>query len=87
MSYQEKRTVVSIISGVLVLAAYTMYTFGRYSVGALAPTDLKFWASTMLIFIGIGIIASIIIQIVFHILLTISIAVKKSIRNEAVDEK
>ena len=87
MSYQEKRTIVSIVSGVLLLAAYCIYAFGQYQSGAVAQGDLKFWASTMLIFIGIGVAASIVIQIVFHILLSISIAVKEKIRDEKCDDK
>lgn len=87
MSCQEKRTIVSIISGVLVLAAYCIYAFSRFNSGAVAPGDLKSWAGTMLVFIGIGVVASIIIQIVFHILLSISIAVQKKIRDEKMDDK
>ena len=41
----------------------------------------------MLIFIGIGVAASIVIQIIFHILLSISIAVKKELRGEKTDDK
>jgi hypothetical protein len=77
MSYQEKRTITSMISGVLVLAAYCIYVFGKYQSGMIDPGDLKFWASSMLIFIGIGVGATIIIQIVFHIIFAAAIAVKK----------
>ena len=87
MSYQEKRTVTSIVTGILVLAAYCIYAFGRFHTGAIAPDNLKFWASTMLIFIGIGIAASIVIQIVFHILLSISIAIKKKMQDEKCEDK
>lgn len=87
MSYQEKRTVTSIVTGVLVLVAYCIYVFSRYHTGAIAPDDLKFWAYTILIFIGIGIAASIVIQIVFHILLAISIAVKKKMQDEECEDK
>ncbi len=87
MSYQEKRTIVGILSGIAILTAYCVYAFNRYASGAIAPGDLKFWATTMLTFIGIGIVVTIVIQIVFHILLSISIAVTKSIRNESVDDK
>lgn len=87
MSYQEKRTIASIFSGVLVLAAYCIYAFNPSRSGAVTPGDLKFWASTMLIFIGIGIVATIIIQIIFHILVSISIAVKKKIQDEQCDDK
>jgi hypothetical protein len=88
MSYQEKRSITSILTGLLVLAAYCFYAFGKYNTGAVAPDDLKFWASTMLIFIAIGVGVSIIIQIVFHILLSISFAIERSIENEQqCDEK
>jgi hypothetical protein len=50
MSYQEKRTITSIITGAAVLAAYCIYAFGRYQSGAVAAGDLKFWAITMLVF-------------------------------------
>jgi hypothetical protein len=87
MSYQEKRTGTSIFSGTLILAAYCIYAFGKYNSGAVAQGDLKFWASTMLIFIGVGIGVTIIIQIIFHILLSVSIAVKKKIQDEACSDK
>jgi hypothetical protein len=87
MSYQEKRTITSIVTGALVLGAYCLYALGKYQTGAITPGDLKFWASTMLFFIGIGIVAIIIIQIVFHILLSISIAIKEQIQNGHVDDK
>ena len=87
MSYQERRTGVSILTGILLLAAYCNYAFGKYNSGAVSPSDLKFWASTMLIFIGIGVGATIIIQIIFHILYSISLAVKAKIQDEHSDDK
>ncbi len=87
MSYQERKTIVSLISGALVVAAYCIYAFGRAQSGAVDASDLKFWAGAMLTFVGIGIVVTIVIQIVFHILMSIGIAVKKTIRNEKVDDK
>jgi uncharacterized membrane protein len=49
--------------------------------------DLKLWAGTILLYIGIGIVASIIIQIVFHILLSISLAVVEKVKDINFDEK
>ena len=86
MSYQEKRTITNIFTGAVVLIAYCVHAFGRYQAGLVEPGDLKFWASTMLIFIGIGVVAAIIVQIVFHILLSVSIAVQKKIRDANFDE-
>lgn len=87
MSYQEKRTVVMIFTGALVLAAYCIYAFGASQAGAAAAGDLKYWARTMLIFIGIGIGATIVVQIIFHILLSIGTAISKKIQDPNFDEK
>jgi len=87
MSYQAKRTIVSIITGAAVLTAYCIYAFGAGRAGAAASGDLKLWAITMLKFIGIGVAVSIVIQIVFHILFSVSVAVKKKIQDENCDDK
>ncbi len=85
MSYQEKKTIVSVATGTLLLIAYCIYAFGK--TGMANPDNLKFWAVTMLIFIGIGVVAMIVIQIVFHILLSISMAVKKKLNDESIDDR
>ena len=77
MSYQEKKAVANILAGILVVAAYCIYVFGKYRSQAVGLDDLRFCGVTMLIFIGIGIVAGIVIQILFHILLSVSIAVKE----------
>lgn len=87
MSYQEKKTIVSVCTGLLLLAAYGIYALGKIQSAAVAADDLKFWAATILLFIGIGIVASIIIQIVFHILLSIAYAIKEKLRNSECDDK
>jgi hypothetical protein len=87
MSFQEKRTLTSILTGVAVLTAYCLYAFNPARMAAIAPGDLKPWAITMLMFIGIGIASSIIIQIVFHILMSIGIAIKEKIRDQQCDDK
>ena len=71
MSYKEKRTIVSILSGAILLVAYYLFAMNKINSGDAASDDLKFWATTILIFIGIGIAITIVIQIVFHILLSI----------------
>ena len=82
MAYQKKKSIVSLITGLLFIAAYCIFAYGRYRTGELAPDNMKAWAEIMLIFILIGIVASIIIQIVFHVLLSIGIAYKKTIANK-----
>jgi len=85
MSYQEKKTIISLVTSFMLIAAYCLYAFGKAGMEHL--NDLQFWAKTILIFIGIGIVALIIIQIVFHILLAISKAVQQKMRDEAIDDK
>ncbi len=97
MSYQEKKTIVNLFTGVLVLASYCIYTFGKYQSGIVEPNDLKFWAGSMLWFIGIGIVASIIMHIIFNIVNSVAIAIEnrncddkvisKTIESSAVEDE
>ena len=87
MFYKVKRTIVSLASGILLLVAYIIYVSGKVQAGAVATDDMKFWATTMLVFIGIGIVATIVIQIIFHILMSIGLAVKKQIQTGNCDDK
>lgn len=87
MSYQEKKTLASIVSGILVLAAYCLYAFNPIRMASITEGGLKQWAVTMLVFIGIGIAFTIIIQIVFHILFSVSVAVQEKINNNDTDDE
>lgn len=87
MSYKVKSTIVSMVTGVLLMAAYAIYVTGRLNSGAATLNDIKFWASTILMFIGIGVIAMIIIQIVFHILLAIAKAIGEQVKNGKADDR
>lgn len=87
MSFQERRTLTTVITGAAVLAAYCIYAFGKYQSGVVAAGDLKFWAVTMLIFIGIGVAVTIVISIVFSIVSSIAIAITEKIRNNDCDDK
>jgi len=81
MSYQVAKTVTNIFSGTAVLGVYLFYASSRYQAGLLVMDDLKSWAQIMLIFIGIGIAMAIVVQIIFHILFSIGLAVKQSIKS------
>lgn len=88
MYYQEKKTITSIISGLLVFVLYTVYGISKYlEMGEILLNDLKFWSGAMLVAIGGGIIATIIIQIVFHIILAITNEVTKEISKKVNGEK
>ena len=87
MSYQEKRSIVSVLSGGILLVVYVLNVLGRYRQGTLPGTDLKAWATTIMVFIGIAVVAFIIIQIVFHIMLSVSIAVTKAVKEGVTDNE
>lgn len=87
MAYQEKKTFVSILFGAAFMTTYCIYAFGKYRSGAADLNDLVFWGITMLTFIGIGVGAMIVLQIVFHIALSIGIAVKTAIETKNYDGK
>ena len=78
MSYTSKRNIASVVAGIALIAAYIIYATGA---NAPATEDIKAWATAILIFIGIGIVAQIVVQIVFHIALTIGIAIKEEVQN------
>ncbi|MHB8129891.1 MAG: hypothetical protein ACYDEX_12915 [Mobilitalea sp.] len=87
MSYQEKRIIFTIITGVLILGAYCIYAYGKFQSSTAHTEDIKFWAGAILMFVGIGVVVNIVNQIVFHILIAISIAVKEKMRNGMYDDK
>ncbi len=87
MSYKIKRVIIALITGAVLLIAYGIYAFGKVNSGAATLDDTKFWATTILQVIGIGIVAMIVIQIVFHILLSIGAAISEQIKTGTCDDK
>ena len=81
MTFKSKRTLTSTVTGFLLIGAYIIYALGT---GAPGAEDVKGWAMVMLVFIGIGIAAEVLIQIFFHMGFAISTAVRE--RREG-DEK
>ncbi len=83
MFYQEKKTIASIISGLLVLAVYSIYGISKYQqAGPNLLNDLKFWAAAMLIAIFGGIVVTIVAQIVLHIIIAAANEVSKEASKE-----
>ena len=87
MSYKEKRTIFSVVTGILILAAYCIYAYRKYQSGTIISNDMRFWAGTILIFVGIGVVVTIINQIIFHILLAVTIAVKEKMDHGNCNDK
>ncbi|WP_217592539.1 hypothetical protein [Cohnella sp. GbtcB17] len=68
MAYQEKKSIVSLISAVLIFAVYSSIMYPRHP-GAGAETDeiFRYWGSFVLILTLVSIFAHIVIGIVFNI--------------------
>ncbi|NHC42007.1 hypothetical protein G6549_18815 [Bacillus sp. MM2020_1] len=68
MTYQEKRSIVSLISAILIFGFYCLYMYPRYPGGGLESLEtFRYWGSFVLILTLFSIVAHIIISIIFNI--------------------
>lgn len=73
MSYHEKENIVNIFSSLLITAVFALGVYQRQLDGRIDLTEnLSSWGKIFLIFIGVSIVARIIIMIVFNIINTIA---------------
>lgn len=69
MSYREKENIVNIFSGLLITVVFGWNVYQRHLEGRFDLTeDFSTWGVIFLIFIGVSIVARIIIYIIFHII-------------------
>ena len=87
MSFREKRTLVTLLVGVALMAFYGITAWGRFKAGQLPLDNLKAWAFLILVFVGIGIGVTIITLIALHIAAAIGMAVKEEISGGGVKGK
>ncbi|RDU38058.1 hypothetical protein DRW41_00330 [Neobacillus piezotolerans] len=73
MTYQEKKSIVSLISTIFIFAAYCLYMYPRHPSGGLGSTEtFQYWGSFVLILTLFSVFAQIIISIIFTILFRIT---------------
>jgi uncharacterized membrane protein len=73
MSYQEKENIVNIFSALFITVTYALIVYHQHLQGQFDLTeDFSRWGIIFLIFIGVSIIARIIIYIIFSIINTIA---------------
>lgn len=69
MSYQEKENIVNIFSALIISIGYALIIYQKHLQGQFDLTeDYRKWGIIFLIFIGVSIVARIIIYIIFHII-------------------
>ncbi len=78
MTYQTKKTIVSLLASIAILISYCISVYNDISKSLTLENDATFWAKKMLIFIAIGVAINMISFIVFHILLSVNLSVKDS---------
>ena len=74
MSYNSKKSIAGMAAGIITVAVYVVYVLEG---GAPAGEDVQAWAKLMLIFIGIGVAAQIVVQVVFHTVLEAGIEIRE----------
>ena len=74
MTYNSKRYIMSMVTGVLSLAAYIIYVLTSK---APAQEDIMGWARLMLAFIGIAVGLQVIVQIAYHVGYAIRVSLKE----------
>ena len=74
MSFSSKRILIGMGVGIVMLVAYLVRALGPQ---APASEDVKAWAILILIFIGVSIVAMIVVETAFHILYSIGVAIKE----------
>ena len=73
MTYQEKKSIVSLISAILIFGFYCLYMYPQYPDGGLESTEtFRYWGSFVLNLTLVSIVAHIIISIIFNILFRIT---------------
>jgi len=87
MTFHEKKTIVTSLTGLIITLTYLFYAIFKYNEGSPESLTLKFWAMTILIFIGIGVVSIIVIMILFHIFYSISLAIQLKMENKDITDK
>lgn len=73
MSYQEKRSIVYLISTLLIYTLYVVYVIARaplMSDGS--PQALRFWAGAILLLVPVEIIGTVVLHVIFSVINTVA---------------
>ncbi|MBP1967653.1 hypothetical protein [Paenibacillus aceris] len=78
MTYQEKKSIVSLISTIIIFGSYCLYMYPQYPEGGLESMEIfRYWGSFVLILMLVSIVAHIMISIIFNIVFRITTGEKE----------
>ncbi|CEG26293.1 hypothetical protein [Bacillus sp. B-jedd] len=87
MTYQEKKSIVSLASTILIFGAYCLYMIPRHPGGGLESLEtFRYWGSFVLILTLYSIVAQIIISIIFNIVFRITTREKEPAFEDELDK-
>ncbi|MCZ8518450.1 MULTISPECIES: hypothetical protein [Paenibacillus] len=87
MTYQEKKSIVSLISAVLIFVSYCLYMYPQFPAGGLeSDATFRYWGSFVLILTLVSIAAHIMISIVFNIVFRITTSEKEPSFEDELDK-
>jgi len=73
MTYQEKKSIVLLISTIIIFVSYCLYMYPHYPKGGLDLNETyRYWGSFVLILTIVSIVAHIIISIIFNMIFRIT---------------
>ena len=84
MTFKSKRTITSMVASIALIIAYIIYARSTH---APAPEDTVLWAQAIFVFIGASVIVNIVIQVLFHIAYSVSIAIKERTQDDSEVER
>ncbi|WNQ11117.1 hypothetical protein MJA45_26550 [Paenibacillus aurantius] len=86
MTYQEKKSIVTLISAFLIFGIYCGYRYTQYPEGTLEPAEaFRYWGSFVLVLTLVSILAHIVISIVFNIVFRLSTGEKEPAFQDELD--
>jgi hypothetical protein len=87
MTYQEKKSIVSIISAILIFGSYCLYMYPGHPGGGLVSKEtFHYWGLFVLNLTFISILAHIIIHIIFNIIFRITTGEKEPTFEDELDK-
>jgi len=87
MSYHEKKALAGLVTLLLVVVGYCIYAFSSYANGNTQNDNIKFWAGAILLFIAVGVIITVIIEIVLYIREYLKILADKNLSKASATQK
>lgn len=87
MTYQEKKSIVSLISAIFIFISFCLYMYPQYPEGAVTSSEtFRYWCFFVLLLTVFSIVAHIVINIIFNIIYRITTKEKEPTFEDELDK-